>query len=83
MLYYRCVCGWSEAWGSMPPAPCQACPRCGSDLATHPSEHREPSPHDFSHVGQVQTDEGLKPRTLCRYCFKTPAEVEAESSQKV
>lgn len=76
MLYYRCKCGYSEAWGSMPPYQCHACPKCGSDLATGPNVHQEPKPHDFSHVTQVATDEGPKPLTRCRYCGCTQAEVE-------
>lgn len=77
MKYYRCKCGHCESWSSMGVAQCAKCPKCGSDLAQHPDYHHEPAPHDFSLIEQVQTDEGPKPLTRCKFCLKTPAEVAA------
>ena len=76
MQYYRCKCGKAEAWGSMPPYQCSSCKHCGSDLAQAPDLHRDPVPHDFSHVEQVRTDEGPKPLTRCKYCHHTKEEIE-------
>lgn len=36
MVYYRCKCGNREAFGSMPPPPCEECPLCLTTLETHP-----------------------------------------------
>ena len=76
MVYYRCKCGKHSSYGSMGPALCRRCDECGSDLATNPDLHREPKPHDWR-VEQVDTDNGKQPRTYCRYCLKTKAEIEA------
>jgi hypothetical protein len=45
MLYYRCKCGNSTAFGSMPPNPCDGCSKCNTTLALHPDYHRVPEPH--------------------------------------
>lgn len=70
MLYYRCRCGECAAYGSMPPARCTGCVECGTNLAAHPSLNKAPEPHDFV-TSHVQTDDGLKPFSHCRYCFRT------------
>lgn len=75
MQYYRCKCGTHEAYGSMSPPRCAGCEQCGTDLSTHPDFHRKPLPHDFSSVQSVETDEGKKTITLCRYCGKTKKEL--------
>lgn len=83
MLTYRCKCGDNVSWGSMPPFVCQSCPKCGSDLATSPSLHREPAPHDFI-PRLVETDEGEKTLSRCRYCGRTRAQIErAAQAEKV
>lgn len=76
MQYYRCRCGKLESWGSMSPARCIGCANCGTNLAQHPDDHKAPVPHDFSSVQNVQTDEGEKTLTLCRYCHRSRTEIE-------
>lgn len=76
MQYWRCKCGKSQAFGSMPPDRCASCKACGSDFAQAPDRHRDPLPHDFSHTKQVETDNGPQPLTRCRYCHLTRAEIE-------
>lgn len=76
MLFYRCKCGDRQAWGSMPPPQCAKCPGCGSNLALGPDSHREPKEHEFTAVSSVETDEGPKPLTRCRYCHLTKSEIE-------
>lgn len=76
MAYGRCVCGKREFWGSgMEPAPCSPCEECGAVPAAGPNLHPDPVPHDFSLTSDVETDEGPKPLTRCRYCFKTRAQI--------
>lgn len=77
MQFYRCKCGASRSWGSMPPPLCARCGACGSDLAPGPSLHREPKPHEYL-VEQVATDAGPAPLTRCRWCMKTKAELEGK-----
>lgn len=75
MMYYRCKCGFSTAWGSMPPYQCDRCPKCGSDLASHPDHHREPKPHDMQPT-EVQTDAGPATLSRCRFCHRTQAQID-------
>jgi len=75
MLYYRCKCGNSTAWGSMPPDRCATCDDCGSDLALGPDGHRDPTPHEFI-ARPVETDQGGATISRCRYCYLTAAEIE-------
>lgn len=75
MRYYRCKCGESMSMGSMPPPRCFRCEKCGSNLAEGPSWHSEPLPHEW-HIGQVETDEGMKPLSRCRYCHHTRREIQ-------
>ncbi len=67
MLTYRCRCGQTEAYGSMPPTPCSGCKFCGTTLETHPTLWRDPPPHDYIPT-PVMTDEGPKTLTRCRWC---------------
>lgn len=75
MRYYRCKCGWLMSWGSMPPHPCSKCEKCGSNLAEGPDLHEEPQEHDWV-IEKVETDEGLKDRTHCRWCGRRKIEIE-------
>ena len=75
MQYYRCACGHAEAWGSMPPYPCSGCADCGTTLDQHPQDHRTPEPHDFVPY-PVETAEGDKTISRCRWCHRTRKEVE-------
>ena len=79
MKYYRCKCGAHEAWGSMPPAPCAFCRKCGSDLAGSPDTHRDPKPHDFR-ATVVETDEGPKPLSRCVYCMQSRGDIEKRAA---
>lgn len=67
MMYYRCKCGDRESFGSMPPNPCAQCETCGSDLAPTPELHRPPRDHDWE-TRLVDTDEGQRELTVCRWC---------------
>lgn len=77
MLYERCKCGLVEVWSSgEPPMLCTPCEKCGAVPATHPSLHPEPVAHEFSMVESVDTDEGPMTLHRCKYCLRTPAQVE-------
>ena len=69
MKFYRCECGKHEAIGSMPPNPCDGCEDCGTNLSTHPDFHQLPKPHEYVET-EVETDEGKKTLTICRWCNK-------------
>lgn len=77
MIYYRCKCGKSELFGSLSPARCDACADCGSNLARHPDLHFPPEPHDFVPT-PVETDEGMKTLSRCKYCGKTANQLARE-----
>ena len=79
MMFYRCKCGESTAYGSMPPYPCDSCSKCGSDLALHPDHHQEPKPHDMRPT-TVATDAGPAILTRCGWCGKTKAQIEEEAA---
>lgn len=83
MRYYRCRCGESRSFGSMPPARCRGCTKCGTDLVDMelcgPDDHATPVPHEF-YTEQVETNEGPKELDRCRRCHRTRAELaEVES----
>ena len=79
MQFYRCKCGSSRAFGSQSPAACHRCLECGSDLAQAPSLHGEPAPHAY-YQELVDTDEGKKPLSRCRYCQRTRVEIERDEN---
>jgi hypothetical protein len=82
MRYYRCRCGKLEAHCSgMLPHPCTGCPDCGTNLAEAPGAHKAPLPHAFV-VGQVETDEGMKPLSRCTWCMKTRRQLESEQASE-
>jgi hypothetical protein len=64
----------------MPPSACAKCAKCGSNLALSPGSHRDPSPHTFDLIQQVETDDGPRQLTRCRYCHRTKAEVQKEEA---
>lgn len=76
MIYYRCKCGFSTAYGSMPPNVCDFCEKCGSDLAMSPDSHRPPQRHEWS-TQPVQSDAGGATLTRCRWCGTRKAQWEA------
>lgn len=75
MRYYRCKCGDSSAFGSMPPDRCAWCEKCDSSLAEASDLHRERVPHDFSSVQSLKTDQGDATITRCRWCHLTSDEI--------
>lgn len=73
MRYHTCKCGALEVWESgMSLEPCYACSKCGTNAFG-----RAPLPHDY-YESKVETDEGDKPLSRCRYCYKTKREIENE-----
>ena len=82
MQYWKCKCGKSEFYGSgMGPSPCQECPDCHTTVSQSPEGHKRAVPHEFN-VHQVETDEGMKPLSRCRWCLKTKAHIEKESAKQ-
>lgn len=66
MMTLKCKCGAETFFGSgMMPNPCEPCPRCG----TNPGMV-EVRPHEFE-IHTVETDEGSKPLSRCRWCMRT------------
>lgn len=80
MQYYRCRCGKAECYGSMGPTPCMGCDKCGTTLNQHPDFHKTPEPHSFVVTG-VDTDEGVKDLTICKWCMKSKKELHEESNR--
>lgn len=81
MLYYRCRCGKSVAYGSMPPARCIACSLCGSDLAIGPTLHEPPEPHHWvtesNEFEDQQTGETrVASRSYCIRCLRAKPSAE-------
>jgi hypothetical protein len=72
MQYYRCKCGNATAYGSMGPAPCTRCSKCGSDLALGPSGHSEPDAHTF--VTRFDPTNG-DPYEVCKRCMRRKSEL--------
>ncbi len=75
MQYYRCKCGSHTAWGSMTPNPCTGCEKCNTTLETHPEFHKIPRPHEFV-KNIVETDYGDSELSVCRWCYRSKAEIE-------
>src|SRR3990167_7334685 len=65
MQYYRCKCGDAQAWGSMSPAPCRGCAKCGTTLEFHPDYHKAPAPHEW--VTRFEADPTIPPGTVVAY----------------
>ena len=80
MRWYRCKCGSFTSFGSDSPAQCDYCPKCGSNLASSPSLHRDPLPHKFEYIEEVETDEGTKTLTSCIYCYRTRKQIELDNA---
>jgi hypothetical protein len=76
MQYYRCKCGNVQSWTTMGVPDCLGCSKCGSDLAQGPNAHAMPKAHDFSVICNVDTDEGPKPLSTCKYCHQTKKQTE-------
>ena len=84
MQTYSCSCGNAKAYGSMGPDRCCGCSKCGTKLmpinwvVAHPGFKDPPEPHDFSYKEKVETDEGIKELTRCRWCHQTKKRIEEE-----
>jgi hypothetical protein len=78
MRYYQCKCGELTAWSSMGVPRCLGCPKCGSDLAEGPNAHMDPRPHDFTASDSTEFHGQKLTATVCRYCRRTPEEIDAE-----
>lgn len=77
MQYWRCKCGKWEWWTSGErPFPCDECPTCHTTAAQGPEGHGRAVPHEFI-ATKVETDEGDKTLSRCRWCMKTRAQVKA------
>jgi hypothetical protein len=81
MQYFRCKCGNAVAWGSDYPFQCESCSKCGSNLATSPSCHVDPKPHEW-YQESVATDNGPQPLTRCKYCYELKSTIEKEESER-
>lgn len=62
--------------------PCRGCKTCGTNLATHPTLHDKPAPHEY-YQESVQTDSGPQPLTRCRWCLKTKQDIENRERKPV
>jgi hypothetical protein len=77
MRYYRCECGDITSWSSMGVLPCDGCKKCNTTLETGPKDHKVPEDHVFEPY-PVETDEGPKSLSRCKYCLRTKKELEKE-----
>lgn len=86
MKYFQCKCGDRKSWSTMGVRRCARCPKCGSDLAQGPSEHRDPEPHQMMEFPvDMQTDAGVVKGTItrCWWCLETKAELEKRGEPMV
>ena len=75
MRYYTCKCGEYEFYGSgMNPEPCFSCKKCGTNCFKNPAE-----PHVF-YQSKIETDDGYKQLSRCKYCFKTKREIDHDNN---
>jgi hypothetical protein len=68
MRYYRCRCGKLTSYGSMGPNRCSWCEDCETGLADHPDRHPTERVDHHWVENEVETDEGMKPLTVCSWC---------------
>lgn len=69
MRYYRCKCGKSESWSTDGAPACMGCSECCTTLAQHPSDHKDPVPHDWGKSSLGRDDNGkMVEITTCRRC---------------
>jgi len=68
MQDYYCQCGSYRSFGSMGPNPCAECDKCHTTPTLNGyGQPKKPEPHDWVQE-IVETDEGPKTLTVCRYC---------------
>lgn len=78
MKYWQCKCGDYQFYGSgMSPEPCTYCKKCGTTAAGLP-----PIPHEFTMISKVETDEGEKKLSRCKWCYKTKSQIERMDKEK-
>lgn len=82
MQVYRCRCGKSKFFGSDSPSPCQGCYLCETTYAQHPDDHKKPEPHQFDSVQRIETDEGEKTLSRCRWCYISRKEAERQEAHE-
>ena len=75
MRAYRCKCGAGEAFGEV--APCWGCSVCGGGFGLYVDK---PKDHEFLPT-KVDTDEGEKTLSRCRYCMETPAQIAKKAAK--
>ena len=75
--YGKCKCGYIEAFGSMPPNPCDRCEKCGTGYGYGAPWYKEPIEHEFQLEG-VETNEGTKQLSRCIYCRETKGKIEKD-----
>lgn len=75
MRYYRCKCGRTESFGSMPPARCFGCKECRTRPALAGVEPWALEPHNYV-TEMVETDAGEAPLTRCRWCGRSKRFIE-------
>lgn len=69
MQLWRCECGKREYYESgMPPAECQGCEECGSNLQRSPHGHRRKKPHKW--VPRYDPASGQPVSRMCEICYK-------------
>ena len=80
MKGWQCKCGKLKGSGSDGPNLCAFCGDCGTTVETSPELHKtERRPHKWFQE-MVETDDGTKTLTRCRYCYKTKVEIERQSN---
>lgn len=76
MRSWQCKCGKLRGFGSDGPSRCAYCDDCGTTVETSPEMHETTRrPHEYYQM-QVETDEGMKTLSRCRYCHETKAKLE-------
>lgn len=72
--YGKCKCGSVEAFGSMPPSPCDKCTDCDTGYGWGTSHYREPREHEFVSK-EIETDNGPQPLSRCKWCHNTRKQI--------
>lgn len=70
MQHFTCKCGERTAFGSMGPAPCESCEKCGTTI-TYPGFWHDPIPHSYiprydEHTGKLYE--------VCEVCWEKKKE---------
>jgi hypothetical protein len=66
----------------MMPNPCEECSHCHTSALKDENGVNKPAiPHEFN-TTFVQTDEGSKPLSRCKWCYKTKKQIELDNWEK-